>query len=516
MFTDLYGGNRGASIRCRATPTPGWCRRRVVAGSALADKSSDAAGVQSGSDLPDRRRRNRADNLNAFAPDIKIARVRNWTVGFARSISRDMAVEIRYIGNRGDNEWSSINYNTIRGENLVANGFMNEFKLAMANLAGEQRVRRRQPRRLVRLLRLRHRHEPAADLPGVPERQDRRWQPAAYTNADHDMGELDDRRPPGCAQPEPERRGDRSRRQPDPPQPGAGAGLPGELLRRQPRRQLRQRHRQRRVQQVQRAADRAATPPVEGLLRERQLPVRVRGRLAVRRLQLRPRVDRHPRHRQPDGPPRAQVPGRLDAAVRPRRAVRRQDAAGSPTRSSAAGASPGSAASDDRQDLGNVRLVGMSVDELQGDLQVLPQGERVHGHRRGVDAARRHHPQHAAGVQHDQHDAGRLLDEPRRAEGRTSHRPTRPPASRSRRATARRAACCCSRRGSSASTSAWPSGSRIGGSKNVEVRFDVLNLFDKPNFNRLSPTRDGRNDFRTTAAYTDAEQHLRSGGRVGQ
>ena len=77
---------------------------------------------------------NRSDSLNAFAPDIKIARVRNWTVGFARSLSRDMAVEVRYVGNRGDNEWSTINYNAIRTENLVANGFLNEFKLAMANL----------------------------------------------------------------------------------------------------------------------------------------------------------------------------------------------------------------------------------------------------------------------------------------------------------------------------------------------------------------------------------------------
>jgi hypothetical protein len=89
-------------------------------------------------------RANRADSLNAFAPDIEIARVRNWMVGFARSIGKDMAVEIRYVGNRADNEWGSINYNcatsnasgctAIRGENLVANGFMDEFKLAMRNL----------------------------------------------------------------------------------------------------------------------------------------------------------------------------------------------------------------------------------------------------------------------------------------------------------------------------------------------------------------------------------------------
>jgi hypothetical protein len=76
----------------------------------------------------------RADSLNLFAPDIKIARARSWNMGFARSISKDMAVEIRYVGNRGDNEWSTVNYNGIRGENLVANGFLNEFKLAQANL----------------------------------------------------------------------------------------------------------------------------------------------------------------------------------------------------------------------------------------------------------------------------------------------------------------------------------------------------------------------------------------------
>ena len=48
----------------------------------------------------------RANNLNAFAPDIKIASARSWTVGFQRSISRDMAVDIRYVGTRGVDQWS--------------------------------------------------------------------------------------------------------------------------------------------------------------------------------------------------------------------------------------------------------------------------------------------------------------------------------------------------------------------------------------------------------------------------
>ena len=112
------------------------------------------------------------------------------------------------------------------------------------------------------------------------------------------------------------------------------------------------------------------------------------------------------------------------------------------------------------QDLGNVRLVGMTRGRPAEGVQVLPQGERVHRHRRDLDAARRHHPEHAARVQHEQRDARRLLDRAsaRRKDG-TSRPPTRRPASRSGQATARRAACCCSRRGSSGSTSAWRSGS---------------------------------------------------------
>src|SRR5688572_10191893 len=144
-FTDLYGGNRGASISLSRDANTGL----VPPGQTWPVLLSQTDRLYSATFNPDPSypiaiRSNRADSLNAFAPDIEIARVRNWMVGFARSIGKDMAVEIRYVGNRGDNEWGSINYNcqtsnasgctAIRGENLVANGFMDEFKLAMRNL----------------------------------------------------------------------------------------------------------------------------------------------------------------------------------------------------------------------------------------------------------------------------------------------------------------------------------------------------------------------------------------------
>jgi hypothetical protein len=77
---------------------------------------------------------NRGSSLNGFAPDVKIGAAHTWNVSFQRSITRDMAIEVRYVGTKGVNQWSELDYNAIRGENLINNGFLDEFNLAMRNL----------------------------------------------------------------------------------------------------------------------------------------------------------------------------------------------------------------------------------------------------------------------------------------------------------------------------------------------------------------------------------------------
>jgi hypothetical protein len=74
---------------------------------------------------------NRADDLNAFAPDVKIGAAGTWTLGFQRAITRDMAVDVRYVGTRGWNQWSELNWNQI---DIEKNGFIDEFRLAVQNL----------------------------------------------------------------------------------------------------------------------------------------------------------------------------------------------------------------------------------------------------------------------------------------------------------------------------------------------------------------------------------------------
>jgi hypothetical protein len=76
-------------------------------------------------------RAGRSDSVDLFHPDIEIASARSWTVSLQRSLTRNMAIDVRYVGTRGVNQWTEVNYNE---RNLIENKFIDEFRLAMANL----------------------------------------------------------------------------------------------------------------------------------------------------------------------------------------------------------------------------------------------------------------------------------------------------------------------------------------------------------------------------------------------
>ncbi len=78
---------------------------------------------------------NRGSDMEGFAPDVKIGSAHTWNISWQRAISRNMAIEARYVGTRGKDQWSTLDYNAIRGENLLPSGFLDEFRNAMRNLA---------------------------------------------------------------------------------------------------------------------------------------------------------------------------------------------------------------------------------------------------------------------------------------------------------------------------------------------------------------------------------------------
>jgi carboxypeptidase family protein len=72
------------------------------------------------------------DSSNAFSPNLKIGFVQSWSFGIQRELNKDTVLEARYVANRGTDLWRQLDLNEI---NIIENGFINEYKLAQANLA---------------------------------------------------------------------------------------------------------------------------------------------------------------------------------------------------------------------------------------------------------------------------------------------------------------------------------------------------------------------------------------------
>ena len=109
--------------------------------------------------------------VNLFHPNFKTPFARSFSVGFQRTISRQMAIEVRYVGTRLVDGTATENWNEV---NWTTNGFLDEFKLAQANLQANLASGVAGARELVRLLRTGDRDVPAADLPGELQRPRRR------------------------------------------------------------------------------------------------------------------------------------------------------------------------------------------------------------------------------------------------------------------------------------------------------------------------------------------------------
>jgi len=72
-----------------------------------------------------------SDEVNIFDPNLRTPYTQSWSFGIQRELTKSMVLEVRYIGNRHLQEWSSRDLNE---QNLVENGFLDEFRAAMGNL----------------------------------------------------------------------------------------------------------------------------------------------------------------------------------------------------------------------------------------------------------------------------------------------------------------------------------------------------------------------------------------------
>lgn len=73
------------------------------------------------------------DSINIFPQDrhLRTPRVHSYSAGIQRSLGRDMAFEVRYVGNKNLYNWAEENWNE---RVIYENGFLDEFRAAQRNL----------------------------------------------------------------------------------------------------------------------------------------------------------------------------------------------------------------------------------------------------------------------------------------------------------------------------------------------------------------------------------------------
>jgi hypothetical protein len=71
------------------------------------------------------------DQVNIFDPHLRVPYNQSFSFSIQRELNKDTALEVRYVHTWNLDQWATYNYNEV---NIVENDFLNEFKLAQANL----------------------------------------------------------------------------------------------------------------------------------------------------------------------------------------------------------------------------------------------------------------------------------------------------------------------------------------------------------------------------------------------
>jgi len=83
-----------------------------------------------------------SDTVHIFNPDLQVPYAQTWAGGIRRKLTRDIGLEVRYVGTRHLQGWDTYDMNEA---DITNNGFINEFRQAQrnlqANIAGGQAAR---------------------------------------------------------------------------------------------------------------------------------------------------------------------------------------------------------------------------------------------------------------------------------------------------------------------------------------------------------------------------------------
>ncbi len=135
-FHNMWGANEGRTLTLTVNPTTNNTQYFVGpgnftgAGSVLfRDQTLPAAPLPTKVTFPITA--GFGTDFNEWDPKLRMGYVQSWSFGLQRELTKDMAIEVRYVGNHGTKLWRQLELNEV---NIFENGFLNEFKIAMENL----------------------------------------------------------------------------------------------------------------------------------------------------------------------------------------------------------------------------------------------------------------------------------------------------------------------------------------------------------------------------------------------
>ena len=133
-FTEVFGANPGLSV---TSPTRSQTNNNLGTLPVLLRSSDLGPGAFNTTRSYPMTVPSASSNVYVFDPNIQVPYAASFSVGIQRAITRSMAGEVRFVHTGSHGTWTlqnvagAYNYNEV---NIVENGFLNEFKLAQANL----------------------------------------------------------------------------------------------------------------------------------------------------------------------------------------------------------------------------------------------------------------------------------------------------------------------------------------------------------------------------------------------
>jgi hypothetical protein len=136
-FIDRFGANSGATRAATRNLTNAGCFNLTSDGQGLPVLLRDSARLAPCTSptlqFPFSPATN--ESVNIMATELKVPYTHQYSIGWQRELGRDTAVEVRYIGNQNVGGWTTSNLNDASNWNIRENGFYEEYRAAQRNLA---------------------------------------------------------------------------------------------------------------------------------------------------------------------------------------------------------------------------------------------------------------------------------------------------------------------------------------------------------------------------------------------